>query len=179
MMPNKQKSKTLAAFSILEMTVTLGITAVIMLMLSNVLVNSIAISQRSLIRSFVREEVAQISDAIAGDIKAANQVVNCAGTLANVSCTLITDQEYTWKTCPGNQSGQTKICKINSKEEIIYSTSENLNFKIFTIEPGFEEGVSISRRNLLVTISADHIQPALGIQNILRQASVSTRNYLL
>lgn len=176
----KTSSRKLSAFSILELTVTLGIVGIIMVMLSNILITSISISQKSLARSFAREEVSQIVDAIASDIKGANEIKECSGDIAaGVNCRFISDAEYLWTTCPGTNPGDMRICKFDSAGNQIYASSPSLNFYVFNIERGFESGDSEARRNILITLAASDIRTGLGINNIVRQTSVSTRNYLL
>jgi prepilin-type N-terminal cleavage/methylation domain-containing protein len=58
---NKENSRA-NGYSLVEIVVSLAIVGVVLSMLSNVLINSIIISQKSLSRSFVREELAQISN---------------------------------------------------------------------------------------------------------------------
>jgi hypothetical protein len=54
-------------------------------MLSNVLINSIIISQKSLARSFVREEMAEVSNQMVSDIRNASKVLSCTGSLRVLS----------------------------------------------------------------------------------------------
>lgn len=166
-------------FSLLELMVSLAIISVIMLMFSNIIVNSISISQRSLARSFVREEIATLVDAIVSDLRSANTVGVCEGTLDQASCSFVSDSPYTWEVCPGETSGQRRICKKDVSGQSVFIGSENINITHFSFDIGFELGGSSARRNIIITVVGDHLQEGLNIKNVLRQTSVSTRNYLI
>jgi len=180
MLSIKPNNKFKSGFSLLELTVALGITGIIMVMLSNVLVTSVGISQKALARSFVREEIAQITESIASDIRAATEIGQCEGTIDDIYCEITLDDFYTWEICP-TPEGVKRVCKKDKDGNPVFVSSANIDISTFTIERGFEQlsTSSSSRRNLLVTVAADHVQEGLEIENVYNQTSISTRNYLL
>jgi type II secretory pathway pseudopilin PulG len=169
----RTKSK---AFSMLELIAVLGLMGVILVMMSNILVTTILISQKSAARAFVREEVAQTVELLISDLRRANTVDQCNGSGPTAICVVTTDQAYTWAPCV--QAGS--ICKTNAAGTVIYRTSPNVRFSVFSLEAGFESGVTgTSRRNVLITLVAEHVIEKLNVKNVIRQQAVSTRNYLL
>lgn len=172
------KQKKLASFSLIELIVSMAIIAVIMVMLSNVLVNSIIISRKSIARSFIREEVSDITDRIAFDIRNANRVSTCSGEMANASCTILLDAVVTWKLCPSqNNASVYQVCKVDASNNILYSSSTTLHVSEFQFEQGYSSGGNESRANILITLSGEHSNSTYEVKNVLRQLSVSTRNY--
>jgi prepilin-type N-terminal cleavage/methylation domain-containing protein len=178
-MNNNKYKRTIGAFSLLEIMVSMAIIGIIMAMLSNVLVNSILISQKSIARSFVREELSDIVDRIASDIRDANTVNGCSGSLQTAKCDLVLDVPVTWKTCVNGTGGNYDVCKVDANGNVLFSSSPSIKLKNFTFDQGFDTGTNTIRKNVLITIVADHVNTATGVTNILRQTSVSTRNYEL
>lgn len=160
----------------LELIVVLGLMGIILVMMSNILVTTILISQKSAARAFVREEVAQTLDLLISDIRRANSVGQCIGTGSAAVCTLTIDQTYTWRACTDSVG----LCKFAANGSVVYRSSPNVRFSTFTLERGFETNTaSTSRRNILITIVGEHVIERLNVKNIFRQQAVSTRNYLL
>jgi hypothetical protein len=170
-------SKKLAAYSLMEVVVSLAIIGIVISMLTNVLVTSLIVSQKSLARSFVREEVANIAGSIVSDIRNASQVVSCSGSLTSARCELVLDQTYTWELCTTGETSQ--VCKRNSAGEIIFASSGSVHIDQFSFENGFDVESNTVRKNVLVTVIASHDREFFNVHNIVQQFSVSTRNYLL
>lgn len=180
MLANLFQKKNQAAFSLMEMVVTMAILGIIMAMLSNVLITSITISQRTIARSFIREEVANIIDQIAIDIRKATSIGSCTGSLATASCDFVIGTRYYWRTClePGG-TGQRVICKTDANGNILFYSSLSLQIDTFRFEQGYEAAGSARERNILVTLVGSHTNPRLNIRNVLNQVAVSSRNYYL
>lgn len=184
----------LKAFSLLEMIVSMAIIGIVMAMLSNVLVTAIQISQQSVARSFVREEITNISNQIINDVREAQAVIGCDGDGVNATCTVGLGEIYTWEVCTNQDTvfqrcekttqvggaGTLTLIKRNGAGEIVFVSSPNLAINSIRFEPGFDGGNgSAIRRNILFTIVGSHRSPKLNVKNILRQSAISTRNYLL
>lgn len=160
----------------LELIAVLGLMGIILVMMSNILVSTILISQKSAARAFVREEVSQTAELIISDLRRANTVDQCDGSGSSAICIVTIDQAYTWAPCV--QAGS--ICKSDAAGTVIYRTSPNVRFTVFSLEAGFEEGnTATARRNVLITLVAEHVIEKLNVKNVIRQQAVSTRNYLL
>ncbi len=175
---NNRFKKTIKAFSLLEVMVSMAIIGIIMAMLSNILVNSIIISQKSIARSFVREEVSDILDRVAADVRDANTISSCTGTLQTAKCDMVLDAPVSWQTCV-NSVGGYDVCKKDASGNILFSSSPTLKLTSLIFDQGYDTGTNTIRKNILITIVADHQNTATGVKNILRQTSVSTRNYEL
>ncbi|MBL8014841.1 MAG: prepilin-type N-terminal cleavage/methylation domain-containing protein [Candidatus Doudnabacteria bacterium] len=171
---------SLEAFSLMEMVVTMAIIAIIMVMLSNVLINSIVISQRSIARSFIREEVATVLDLIAIDIRKATTIGACDGSLLAANCDFVIGTAYSWEMCddPGGSTVKV-ICKRDAQGNILYSTSPSLQIDTFRFEQGYGLVGSARERNVLVTIVGSHVNTKLSIRNVVSQVAISSRNYYL
>lgn len=175
----RSKPKTVKAFSLMEMVVTMGILAIVITMLSNVLINSILISQRTIARSFIREEVVDIMDRIAYDLRNASSISACEGSLDTATCDLVIKERFTWRMCDPEDDGQMQVCKVDASGNILYASSPNLRFNRFTIEPGFETQTSSRQRNILITIVASHTNSNYAVNNVINQVAISSRNYLV
>lgn len=176
----KRKSQKLKAFSLMEMVVTMGILAIIITMLSNILINTILVSQRTFARSFIREEIADIADKIALDIRQANIVTTCEGEGEAVLCHMITNEPITWSLCDLTGDGTNlQICKQDEDGNVLFASSPSLKVVQFTIEQGYEAQGSNRQRNILVTVVGSHINTSYAVNNVVSQTAVSTRNYFL
>ncbi len=175
----KPQPKRLAAFSLLELIVSMGIVGIVMVMLSNVLINSILVSQKSIARSFIREEITNISDLITNDIRGAVTVGECDGAMDLAKCDIETDSGViTWKLCTSD-TGPAQICKVDANGDVQFASSPNLKVIGYSFEPGFDTGGNAVEKNIILTIVGDHANDAFNVHNVLRQVSISTRNYLL
>lgn len=174
-----KKLRFLKAFSLAEMMVSMAIIAVLIPMLSNVMITSIIVSQKSFARSFVREELASITEKIAADLRSATTIVSCQGDLGSASCQMITNETITWTTCLVGATGNLQVCKKDANGNVVYASSPSVKITKFTFEQGFDVNGTSSRKNILLTIVASHVNQNFKVQNVLLQTSISTRNYFL
>lgn len=160
----------------LELIVTLGLMGVVMVMLSNLLVSTMMISQKSAARAFIREEIATTIDKIAGDIRSANGIVTCIGEQDGASCTINKTITVTWRIC-APAAGVRSICQFDSNNNLIYATSPNVNITYLAFEPVVSQTATASKQNILVTVIGDHSIPQIGVKNVVKQNIIATRNY--
>lgn len=172
-------TQKLRGFSLVELIVSIGIIGIILLMLNTVIINTAIVAQKSLARSYVREEIATIADLIATDIRSADRVGLCQGQFEDDSlrCEIFGRLNVVWQTCTVNN--QKRICKINQAGEPVFSSSPGLTIRAAEFEIGFGTGSINTRRNVVVTIVADHTNPSFNVTNVVRQTVISTRNYVL
>ncbi|MCA9386654.1 hypothetical protein KC669_01325 [Candidatus Dojkabacteria bacterium] len=160
------------AFSLVEMVISIGIVSIIIVIFFNSLLISLSVTVKNTARSNMREEITSIASLIQRDVRQADlvDISNCSGD----SCEIIVDQErVTWYLCG------TSICKEDGSSTIIFQSESDIEFTTFTFEPGFVQDPTQAKNNILITLVADHTNNALEINNIIRQVSVSTRNYEL
>jgi prepilin-type N-terminal cleavage/methylation domain-containing protein len=181
------KNKTKQGFSLLEMLVSLGIISIMLVLLSNVLIISLKISARSSARGLVREEISDLLSIVRKDIRNADYVQSCSGTLSSggtPTCTMFTGTAVVWTVCPkvsptptstGGSTSAMDICKKDAAGNIIERSPGNLNITEFSFEEGFSE--SENTKVILVTIIASHSNSSLSVANIVQQTSITTRNY--
>jgi hypothetical protein len=152
------------------MVVSLGIMGIIITMLFNILIVGLQSTAKVTARSLIREEVSNITSLIARDVRNAERVVNCSGT----SCTIIVGSStIVWSIEPPVNG--TKVVKtVNGID--YYSSPDYLEINKFAFEQPFTSTIN---SNILITIVASHANDSLGISNVLRQQSISTRNYVL
>lgn len=171
---NNKKGNNKKAYSLLEVVVSLGIIAIIIVIFFNALFLSLQITFKNLGRSLIREEISTISSFILQDLRNADVVSVCEGN----SCNLSRNGEIIeWSVCEEN-----KICRniiIGEDQGVSYKTSNIFSLNSIQFEPGFVANSSDLRNNILLTISAAHTNPNLNINNVVRQLSISTRNYEL
>ena len=168
----RNKKRLKKAFSLVEMVISIGIVSIIIVIFFNSLLISLDVTVRNTARSNIREEITSIASLIQRDIRSADlvDIPNCSGS----SCEMIVEQDrITWYLCG------TRICKEDGSSTIIFQSEEDIEFTSFTFEPGFVQNPTDAKNNILVTLVADHANAALDISNIIRQVSVSTRNYEL
>lgn len=166
------------AFSLLEMVVSIGIMGIVMVMLNSVIINMAMVANKSLARSFIREEVTDIAERISRDIRDADRIIACEGSFEgqDAKCEIQKTDTLSWELC-GNVGSQT-ICQKDAGGQIVYQTSPAMKIEDFSFEQGFAGQNNFTQRNILITIVGSHRNPNLEVTNILRQTSVSTRNYL-
>ncbi len=175
-MKNMHRKFGLQGYSLVEMIVTIAIAAIVLAMLSNVLVVTVTVSQRAAARSFVREEVTDIVDRIANDVRQAKQIVSCNGGV----CQLDAGGIVTWEVCVDGVTGLNAVCKRNASGVVVYKSSENFELAALTFDVGFDAvTVNSGRRNILLTVVGNHANPLYNVTNVVNQVAVSTRNYLL
>lgn len=163
---------TKKGYSLLEVTVSLGIIAMATVVMINFLVLSLRISLITLGRSYVREEISDVSLYIARDIRNANRIINC-GTM---TCRLeLSTGIYEWSACDDQ-----KICKakiVGGVSQKVFSTSSTVKINYLDFTTGYAESNNNERATIIFTLSASHANTTLGINNVVRQTSISTRNY--
>ena len=174
------KPKHLQAFSLIELTVSMAIIGIIMAMLSNVLVNSIIISQKSIARSFIREEISNITDQILNDVRDSTNVGQCDGVNETAKCVVSTDVGIvTWQTCADPTTAKLRVCKIDAQGANLFTSSSNLELTQLSFSTGFDDSSNAVKKNVIITVIGGHVNQAFNVHNVLRQESVSTRNYIL
>jgi len=176
---SKLNKKNLKAYSLLEVMVSLSIITVCTIVMMNFMILSFRLTAVGLGRSLVREELSNVINLIGRDFKNSDlpPVCNFTGT----SCDFYVEGLlYRWYLCSNN----TKICKDKFDKATgtyvnIYTVASYVLINYFKFEPGFAQLSQTGNTNLILTISAAHSNQTLGINNIVKQASFSVRNYLL
>lgn len=169
-----RKNKNKKAFSILELTVGLGVLSIIIIILFNAIIISLKVSVENSAKSQVREELTKTLSLLARDIRAIDEVTECPTTDGNgiSSCNFRSgNTSFSWVLCEEN-----RICK-SENDQITYKTSESVNITTFDIQEGFVDSVSQARTNIVITIVGSYQGANIDIGSIVRQTSVSTRNY--
>lgn len=159
--------KSFKAFSLLETLISITIIAVVMIMLNSVVLNLTMVSQKSLARSTVRDEITSVANQITNDIRNADSVANCAED----SCTVYGRQSGTWELCGSS------ICKRDLNGAEIYSTIANVQIDAFNIDQGFAQVNNSIQSNFLITVVGSHVNSNYNINNVIRQVAAATRNY--
>lgn len=171
--------KNKKGYSLLEVLVSLGIMAIVITMLFNVLIVGIQSSLRVLARSVVREEIAYVSGLIARDIRNSDRVFNCGETSLQNSCDFFRNNiRYRWGQCTGET---TRICKYDitdlSSPVEVFKSSQNVGVTRIDFTQGFGTSESDRLRTVLLTIVASHNNSYVNVNNVFRQSSISTRNF--
>ncbi|MEP7103471.1 MAG: prepilin-type N-terminal cleavage/methylation domain-containing protein [Candidatus Dojkabacteria bacterium] len=173
----RKSKKKLKAYSLVEIVVSLGIMGVVMTMLFSVLILSLQITFKILARSVVREEVSNVSSLISRDIRNSDTITNCGGPSSTVVCELILDGEkYQWTKCGD------RMCKdhvLSTGNVNVYMSSASIKFTTVSFDMGFSDPTNKSRQNILITLVGAHTNLNFNVNNVLKQTSVSTRNYEL
>jgi hypothetical protein len=172
---SKRRSK-LKAFSLLETVISIAILGVILFMVHTTTIRFAELTQKAIARSTVREEVTNISDQIVTDVRSALQLGECNSVQAGAAtCTIINpNQLIRWSLC--NQA----ICRTDiNANQVLFQSSSDILINRFDIEAGVTSGNDPARSNILVTIVASHRNPKYQVTNIVRQISISTRNYVI
>lgn len=171
----------LSGYTLVELMVSMAIIGVLLVMLSNILIDSIYLSERLVARASTREEITNLTAQIVRDVRASSRVIDCVGQDLSARCQLVIDEIITWEACRLDGSDLSEdnftICKKNSSGQIIYSPSKNLRIRSIRFEEGVDSSNNSTRKNILITVIGDHSNTNLNITNVIRQLSVSTRNY--
>lgn len=173
-----QDKKLKKAYSLVEIIVSLGIMGVVMTMLFSVLILSLQITFKILARSVVRENISNVTGLISRDIRNADILTNCGvGGGSSSTCELVLDgNKYQWSKCGDN------ICKdqiLASGNFTVFKSSDNVKFTTLGFDIGFADATNKSRANILLTLVGSHTNTSFNVNNVLKQTSVSTRNYEL
>lgn len=178
-MLRKQLSKNKKAYSLVEVLVSLGIMAIVITMLFNVLIVGLQSSLKVIGRSFVREEVANISALITRDLRNSDKIVNCGESASQSSCEFFKNNiRYKWSKCTDDD---TDVCKYDlsnvSSPVKIYESSKNVDVTILDFSQGFGSTETDVSKSVLFTVVASHTNSYINVTNVFKQGSVSTRNY--
>ena len=147
------RRKNLKAYSLIEIIASLGVMGVVMTMLFSVLILSLQITFKILARSFVREELSNITAQISRDIRNADDLPSCGfnGSSASECELIINGDRYKWMLCDD------KICKDQIKTDgtqvTIYRSSGNVSISgLISAIGGYKEySISGSTEYLLCT----------------------------
>ncbi len=174
-----KKFKTKKGYSLVEIIVSLAIIGIILTILFNTLITTLRISFKTFARSFTREELSQVTTFVARDIRNSDSLNDCGSIAGSENCRLYIDGEIVdWSLCLS-----TRICKSVSQDGITFTNTyvSSPSVAISKVEFSSTFGVSDNptRENILITIVGGHATQSLGISNIIRQQTVSTRNYEL
>ncbi len=172
-MINKFK-KNKKGYSLVELAVSLGIIAIAMVIFFNSLVVAMRTSLRNAVRSSMREELSIVAELISKDFRNADLVLdaNCNGN----TCSMRQGNTVVrWHLCSGRVCR--RIAVGGGAENLVFETSADLNITTFTIERGFIESSTPTQNNLLITIIASQSNSTFNINNLIKQFTMSTRNY--
>ncbi len=169
----------LKGYSLVELIVSMAIIAIILLMLNTVIINTAIIAQKSLARSFVREELATVADLVSSDIRRADRIGTCTGKLstADLRCEIFGLETVVWQVCDINS--RPHLCRTDPSGNPLFTSSTTLNLQEVTFEVGFSTGITDTRRNVIFTVIGGHENENFDVANVIRQSVVSTRNYVL
>lgn len=170
--------KNKKGYSLVEILVSLGILSIVITMLFNVLIVGLQSSLKITARSFVREEMANISGFISRDIRNSDKILNCGETAIEYSCVFFKNNiRYKWERCDNNNY----VCKYDltdiNNPLVVYKSSQSVLINSLEFTQGFGSGETQKAKNILFTIVASHTNSYVNINNVFRQTSISTRNY--
>lgn len=167
------------AYSLVEVLVSLAIMAIVITMLFNVLVVGLQSSIKVIGRSFVREELSNLTSLITRDLRNSDKIVNCGETATQSSCEFFKNNiRYRWSKCVTDNEAVCKYDLTNIASPVkIYESSQNVNITIFDFSQGFGSTETDETKSVLFTIVASHTNSYVNVNNVFKQASVSTRNY--
>ncbi len=172
-----KRLKNKKAYSLLEVIVTLAITSIIIVMLTNILLLSLDISKKSFIRASIREEQSKILLKIEKDIKNSILIDSCSGENETALCEVTLDKKYYWALCDdGNLRSICKKINLNTpNEQIVEKLPDYINVNYISFEQAPSE--DLSKKTIVVTLSFSYKDETYGINDLVRQVIVSTRNY--
>jgi prepilin-type N-terminal cleavage/methylation domain-containing protein len=187
---NYKRNKNLKkGYSLIEVIISLAIMGFAITVMFSFLILSLQISTLSLARSFVREELSNVSGLIARDIRNADYIIGCGDSAENQQrCQVIQNGvTYVWEKCDsngsaeGNEEEKTRICKlrlgVDGENSIMFISSQTLIIKLFEFNLGYTDGSSEAKTNIIFLINASHVKSNYNINNVVRQTSISTRNF--
>ena len=170
-MLNIKKKK---GFSLLEIIVSITIISFAIVVMMRFLVFSIQITKASVSRSLVRDDISNISNLIARDIRNANNLGACSAS----SCTIYNDKgdKIVWNLVK-SKVNETITSAVTGLNLDAYDSSSNVIINSLDFSPGYINNTKSNMiQNIIVTINASHSNANLNIKNIINQISVSTRN---
>jgi len=164
----------------LEILVTMTIFGVIIVLLTQILILNVELSQKTFMRARIREEISEVLTLIQRDIRNAYYIDECGldTDTGENRCQIGHVKEFTWTDACPNESVD-KICKINSANQLQYETSDEVKIESLNFEIGLSSGEDGTKSTIVVTILASSSNEAFDVKNQVRQLVVSTRNYSL
>lgn len=171
--------KNKKGYSIVEVLVSLGIMAVVITMLFNVLIVGIESSLKIIARSFVREEISSITGQITRDVRNSDRITSCGETSTQNSCEFFKNNiRYRWTLCTDSTNRVCKYDMTNSASPTtVYRSSQNVNITTLDFAQGFGVSETEKSKNILFTIIGSHTNSYVNVNNVFRQTSISTRNF--
>ncbi len=186
----------------MEMLVVIALTSVIMLALVTLVGEILRISANASARSKAREDMVSFVLEFEKDLRNATQVGNCSGQNAQFSCDIYTNTSYRWTACPrvlpplcselgddcDTKGVEITMCKyrlggsgLPDGEPIVkFNELYNLEeFGVTVVETATPTAEDITRRAVAFTIAVSHPNKRLGIDNLVRQSIISTKNFEL
>lgn len=170
-------------FSLLEMTISLVIISFILLIFFNTIVTALDVSYKGIARSFVREEMTSILNLLLRDVRNSDEVSVCEGMTCEI---IVGGRELVWGLCDEDnellsprsiRSENDIICKVDrNTSELIYKSDDKLKIEVFEFETAVSIG-NFSTKTILITIVSSHVNERFNVNNMIRQSSISTRNY--
>lgn len=183
----KYKQKLKKGYSLIEIIISLSIMGFAITVMFSFLILSLQVSILSLSRSFVREELSNVSGLIARDIRNADYIINCGDSDSPQSCELVQNgTNYMWQKCDANgatnsnEELNSRICKLrvdSSGKVVMFISSQVIKIENFDFALGYTDSTSEAKTNIIVLINASHTNSNYNINNVIRQISVSTRNF--
>lgn len=130
------RKRRLKAMSLLEMIVTLVLTAFIMLVMISTLSTILRVSAQTYNRTALREDLKDFVLQFEKDLRNARRVGTCEGENADFSCDFFTDGYYRWTACPVQkpdlcQTGGTANCN----DKAPYNGSQRLSMCKYALRP--------------------------------------------
>jgi len=184
---NKRHKNLKKGYSLIEIIISLAIMGFAVTVMFSFLILSLQVSILSLSRSFVREELSNISGLIARDIRNADYIINCGTGSTPESCELIQNgTNYIWQKCDvngvvnANSDLNTMACKFKFEgtvKTVVFISSKTLKIQNFDFSLGYTDSTSEAKTNIIILINASHTNSNYNIKNVIRQTSVSTRNF--
>lgn len=172
------RKKYKKAYSLAEVIISLAIIGVILTILFNALIIAIQVTNKSLSRSVVREEISEATTLISRDVRNADIILNCGDTAASQTCDMVLNgTRVSWSVCGAS------VCRneigSSGSTTLTYQSSEVLSVTTFRFERGISSLTDPRKGNILFTVVGSHSNSRLNITNIVKQVTISTRNYSL
>lgn len=156
--------KKYKGYSLIEVLVTLGIIAILIVMLFNVILIALRSNTKIAGRSFVREQVTTLLSQMSREVRNAERVTDCLGNTCDIS---LGGKSITWEIC------ESSICRYeNNVLSLQTSDTINIGSLAFDVYPG-----TSGNQVVLITVAASHSNASLDINNVISQIATSTRNY--
>lgn len=173
------RTKRKKGYSMLEILISLAIMAFSMTVMFNFIILSLQISIFSLGRSFVREEMSNVLTLVARDIRNSDIILRCDDTEQQGTCEFVfSGNHLKWQPCSDDL---TRVCKMNLNDPANpveeFRSSKNVKIEGMSFVKGPVESLALSKVNVIFTLVGSHSNTNYNIKNVVRQISISTRNY--